>query len=351
MEEAKKAVVLVTGITGFLASQIAFQLLKSGYRVRGTVRDKTNEKKLKPIRTLPHQEALELVEADLLKAETWDAAVNGCDYVLHVASPFLTKSPKNENDLIRPAVEGTTSVLKACSKYPVKHVVVTSSVAAIMSCKNAAKKEYTEADWPVIETVPAYNKSKTMAERAAWDYYNSLDPKTRFKLTTINPGYIFGPSIVNTDFASGDMIRQIITGELLAIPRLHMAIVDVRDVARAHIKAMETDAADGQRYLCCANEHLWMEDMAEILKNEFGKYGYNVRTRKLWHFMFKIASLWDSQATTVLPMWDKFAIFRNDKIVKELGMEFIEPKEAILKMAYSLIESGVVPDKIHPKKK
>lgn len=351
MEESKKALVLVTGITGFLGSQIAYQLLEKGYRVRGTVRNKTNEKKIKPIKTLPHQEALELVEADLLKAETWDPAVAGCDYVLHVASPFTTKTPKDENELIRPAVEGTSAVLKACSRHPIKHVVVTSSVAAVMSCEGAAKKEYTEADWPVLETVPAYNKSKTLAEKEAWKIHSSLDPKTRFKLTVINPGYVFGPSIVNTDFASGDMIRQILTGDLLAIPRLHMAIVDVRDVARAHIKAMETDAADGQRYLCCSAHHMWMDDISDLLKHEFGKYGYKVTTRHLWRFMFKIATLWDAQASTVLPMWDKFAIFRNDKIVKELGIDFIDSKEAVLKMAYSLIENGVVPDRIHPPKK
>jgi len=351
MEESKKGLVLVTGVTGFLGSQIAYQLLEKGYKVRGTVRSKANEKKLKPIRTLPHQGALELVEADLLKAETWEPAVAGCEYVLHVASPFLTKTPKNESDLIKPAVEGTMSVLRACAKHPVKHVVVTSSVAAVMSCKDSAKKEYTEADWPVIETIPAYNKSKTLAEKEAWKLYNSLDPKTRFKLTTINPGYIFGPSIINTDFASGDMIRQLLTGDILAIPKLHMPIVDVRDAARAHIIAIETDAADGQRYLCCNGDALWLTDISKILKEEFGKYGYKVASRELWHFMFKIASLWDDQATTVLPMWNKFAIFSNDKITKELGMTFINSKEAVLKMAYSLIENGVVPDKINKVKK
>jgi nucleoside-diphosphate-sugar epimerase len=351
MEESKKGLVLVTGVTGFLASQIAYQLLEKGYKVRGSVRSKANEKKIKPIRTLPHQEALELVEADLLKEATWEPAVAGCEYVLHVASPFLTKTPKNESDLIKPAVEGTMSVLKACSKHPVKHVVVTSSIAAVMSCKDASKKEYTESDWPVLETVPAYNKSKTLAEKEAWKFYNSLDPKTRFKLTVINPGYIFGPSIINTDFASGDMIKQVLTGDLLAIPKLHMSIVDVRDAARAHILAMEKDAADGQRYLCCNNEPLWLADISDILKKEFGKYGYKVTSRQLWHFMFKIASLWDSQATTVLPMWNKSAVFHNDKIVKDLGMEFIDSKEAVLKMAYSLIENGVVPDKIHKAKK
>ena len=326
-------------------------LLEKGYLVRGTVRSTKNEQKIKPIKSLPHQESLELVEADLLNDESWEPAINGCEYVLHVASPFPTKSPKNENDLIQPAVKGTMSVLKACAKHPVKHVVVTSSVAAIMSCGDFAKKDYTEKDWPVLKSVMAYNKSKTLAEKEAWDFYNSLDPKTRFKLSTINPGYVFGPSLINTDFSSGDIIRQLLTGELLALPRLHMPIVDVRDVAMAHLRAMETDASDAQRYICCSAQHLWIEDVSKILVTEFSKYGYKVTTRKLWYIAFKVASICDDQATNILPMWNKEGTFHNDKIIKELGIEFKTPEEAIIQMAYSLIKSGIVPDKIHKEKK
>ena len=351
MEDSKKLRVLVTGATGFVGSQMAKLLLENKYLVRGTVRSKLNEKKLAPLKSLPNQSSLEIVEADLLKPDTWDSAVSGCAYVMHIASPFMIKTPSDENELIRPAVEGTMAVLKACAKNNVKHVVITSSIVAIMSGYNSAKKDYTEADWADIDTVPAYNKSKTIAEREAWKYYNSLPKETRFKMTTINPGYIVGPSLVDTDFASGDLIRQILTGSLIAIPNIYSAIVDVRDVAKAHLKAIESKNTDGQRYICCAKKHLWFEDIAKILDKEFSKYGYKVASRKFWYIVVKLASFWNYQASGLLPFWDKDGILHNEKIVKELGMEFIGVEEGILSLAYSLIKNGIIPDLIHAKSK
>jgi len=340
--------VLVTGITGFLGSHVGKLLLEKGYKVRGTVRDKKNEKKLAPLKSLPKYETLELVEADLLKPESWEEAVKDCDYVMHVASPFPTKTPKNEDELIKPAVQGTLSVLKACAKYgKVKHVVVTSSVAAVMSGGKYAKNEYTEDDWSVLDSVPAYNKSKQLAEKAAWDFVKSLDAEHKFKLTTINPGFIFGPALINTDFSSGDVIRQILTGDLIALPKMHNAIVDVRDVALAHVSAIELPNTDGQRYLCVSKDHLWFSDISNILQKEFGKYGYDITTRNINYCFFRIAAICDRQAETVIPFWNREAIFRNDKIIKDLHINFISAEESIIRMAYSLIENGVVPDLIH----
>ena len=346
MESSQKKV-LVTGITGFVGCQIAYDLLSKNYLVKGSVRSLNNTKKLQPVKSLPNQQNLELVEADLLNPSSWDKAVEGCTYVLHVASPFTTKEPKNENDLIKPAVTGTASVLNSCANHEeVKHVVVTASIASIMSLGKHAKSHYDENDWPVMDNLIAYNKSKTLAEKEAWKIYESLDKNKRFKLTTINPGYIFGPSLVSTGFSSGDMIRQILTGELITIPKLYMPIVDVRDVSTAHIMAMESDKADGQRYLCL-KDHIWMSEISDILDKNFGKYGYKVTKRSLPYFIVNVATLFDSQAKSAIPMWNKKGEFSNEKIKKDFGIEFKGAEEAILEMAKSLIKMGIVPDYIN----
>ena len=346
MESSSKRV-LVTGITGFLGCQIAHDLLEKNYLVKGTVRNLNNTQKLQSVKSLPNQQNLELVEADLLNPSSWDKAVENCTYVLHVASPFPTKNPKDENELIKPAVTGTVSVLNACAAHPeVKHVVVTSSIASIMSMGKFAKDHYDENDWPVMDNLIAYNKSKTLAEKEAWKIYESLDKEKRFKLTTINPGYIFGPSLVNTNFSSGDIIKQILTGDLITIPKLYMPIVDVRDVSTAHIMAMESDKADGQRYICL-KDHIWMSELAEILEKNFGKYGYKVTKRCLPYFIVGIATLFDAQAKSAIGMWNKKGEFSNEKIKKDFGIEFRSAEEAVLEMANSLIKMGIVPDYIN----
>ena len=301
-----KPTVLVTGITGFLGSQVANYLLTNNYKVKGTVRSLNNPKKLEPIKNLPNQNNLSLIEADLLKDDCWDKAVEGCTYILHVASPFPTVSPKDENELIKPAVNGTLSVLKAAAKNKnIKHVVFTASIASIMSCGKYGKDKYTEEDWPNMNYILTYNKSKTLAEKAAWDFYNTEKKNNNqlFKLTAINPGYIFGPSLVSTGFSSGDIIRQLITGELLSLPDMSFAIVDVRDVAEAHVKAMESDITDGQSYICSNNYNLNFKQMSDLLVKEFGKEGYKPTTRQLPYFMVWMASFVDRQAASTIYFW------------------------------------------------
>lgn len=349
--------ILVTGVTGFLGSHVAAQLLEKGYKVRGTVRDLKNPKKIEPLSKLPRRENLELVEADLLKPETIDAAVKDCTLVMHVASPFPANIPKNEQMVIKPAVEGTLSVLKACTKYHVKKVVITSSEAAIMSLGKNPKKDLTEEDWADIRTIPPYNKSKTLAEKAAWEYYGQQPKESRFEMATINPGLILGPAMVSTDFTSGEIIKQLLMGEAFAMPRVQFGIVDVRDVARSHVLAMENPKSDGQRYICNSDEHLWFEEIGAILKEEYAKYGYKITTRKIKYCTAKIASFFSAGAKSIVPFWGKEFIFHNEKIKTQLGMKFCTAKESVLAMANSLIENGVVPNKIKkeevksPKKK
>jgi len=208
--------VVITGVTGYLGSQVCQDFLKDGhFTVRGTVRDPTNEAKLAPLKKAfgDSYSKLEIVKADLLDAESLDKAIEGCDYVIHVASPFPISDPKDENELIKPAVEGTLNVLKAAHKHKVKRVVVTSSqVSVIMRKPENRKPIYNEEDWSELEYLDGYDKSKFLAEKAAWEFVKALPKAERFELSVVAPGLIVGPPIVNDDFTSGQYIVGFMTG-------------------------------------------------------------------------------------------------------------------------------------------
>ena len=215
---AAAPLVLVTGISGFIASWVAHGALKLGYRVRGTVRSLKNEDKVKHLRDLCPGSLykVELVEADLMNEEGWAGAVDGCDYILHVASPFVIDEPKDPNDLILPAINGTLNVLKAASnmkKLP-KRVVVTSSSAAVMYGTNTEGRVYTDEDWTVVDDkehpVNAYTKSKYLAERAAWDFVEKLPADKKFEMCTINPTLVQGPMLSGSQCSSAEIVKQVL---------------------------------------------------------------------------------------------------------------------------------------------
>ncbi len=207
MERSSLPLVVITGITGYLGSQVCQLFLQDGgYRVRGTVRSTTNEEKLAPLKKAFGADfhRIELVEADLLKEESLAEAIKGCDYVVHTASPFPGDEPKDEQIIIKPAVEGTLAVMRAAHYNKVKRVVITSSSVAIMMHLPAHSKElYNESDWSDLKACNAYYKSKTLAEKAAWDFLEALPEHEKFELVTINPSLILGPSFIQTDFTSG----------------------------------------------------------------------------------------------------------------------------------------------------
>lgn len=209
---------------------------------------------------------MELVEADLLKPESFDAAVAGCTYVIHTASPFVIEPPKDENVLIKPAVEGTLAVLRAAHKHRVKRVVITSSVVAIQyRTPENAMAIYDETSWSDIEACDPYSKSKTLAEKAAWEFQMSLPVDERFELVVLNPGNIQGPSIVtNGDFSSGLMVNQFMSNFYPALPKVQMGVVDVRECAHAHLQALKVPEAANQRFIL-VSEVLWFTEMAAIL--------------------------------------------------------------------------------------
>eukprot|EP00826_Nyctotherus_ovalis_P004671 TRINITY_DN11028_c0_g4_i1.p1 TRINITY_DN11028_c0_g4~~TRINITY_DN11028_c0_g4_i1.p1 ORF type:complete len:386 (-),score=86.44 TRINITY_DN11028_c0_g4_i1:104-1261(-) len=344
MNAAKK--ILVTGATGFLGSSITKLLLERNYLVRGTVRNKLDQKKLQPLLALPNSHNLEFAEANLLDAGCWPAAVEGCSYIMHVASPFPSTYPKTEAEVTLPAIQGTLNVLHAAYRHKVEHVVLTSSIASVQSIGKAAKEIYTEDDWTDLTTATPYYKSKAMAEKVAWDYYNSL-PADRFRLTCILPGLIFGPVLITSDFTSGEVVKRLLTGTMPLIPRINYGIVDVRDVTLAHLRAIECGKkSDGQRYICCSEANMWFEEIADVLRKEFGKYGYRVAKRKMKYYQLKLISPFYSKGKTLLPFWGQFQRYSNKKIQRDLGITFRSGEEAILAMAHSMIEKKVVPDLI-----
>jgi nucleoside-diphosphate-sugar epimerase len=345
MDTAKRF--LVTGATGFLGSAITKLLLERNFLVRGTVRNKSNQKKLLPLLTLPNNHNLELVEADLLDADCWTNAIKSCNYIMHVASPFPSAYPKTEEEVIRPAVEGTLNVLQAAYKNNIEHVVLTSSIATVQSIGKSAKEFYTEEDWTDLGTATPYYKSKTMAEKAAWEYYNSLPKSNRFRLTSILPGLIFGPALVTSDFTSGEVVKELLTGGAPVIPKINYGIVDVRDVSLAHLRAIECgEKSDGQRYICCSDANMWFEEIAEVLRKEFGKYGYRVPKWKMKHYQLKLISLFYSKGKTLLPFWGQYQRYSNEKIRRDLRISFRSAEDAIISMGYSMIENKVVPNLI-----
>lgn len=275
--------VLVTGGTGFLASQVIKCFLEADFTVTASVRNKNNKKKVDPLLALctkcaKPSERLQLVEADLLNYDGWEKAVQDCSLVIHVASPFPGTAPKDENEVIKPAVEGTMNVLKAATTVNSVHkVVLTSSVASI-SGGFMGGGPFTENDWTNTNdaSIMAYVKSKTLAEKAAWKFVNEQKENIGhcYDLVTINPSFILGPTLCGTEFTSMEPIKRIIERQMPLLPKLNFSVVDVRDVAKAHFVAATTDEIKNERIIL-HNENIWMVELASILEKEFKWQGKN----------------------------------------------------------------------------
>ena len=344
--------VLVTGASGYIATHLVQQLLQQGrFRVRGTVRSLRQEEKVRPLRELAYdfKYPLRLIEADLNKPHTWAKAVNGCTYVFHVASPFPIKNPRDiQRDLIDPAVNGTKNVLKACALAgTVKRVVLTSSVAAVSSgatgnCGNPAGHVYSEKDWSTEANCAPYERSKLLAEVAAWNYVKELEEGKQFELTVVNPGYVQGPWI---SAASGDaskgLLDRILGNKVIGLPNVTLGLVDVRDVAAAHIAAIEKLEAPGNRYLLVA-EALTFQQIAWIVSAEFKPQGYKVPTKVLPKAAYWMESWVDSSARSMYKAIDKSLKWNNEKMKRELGIVPRPVYETIIDAFYNLIDYGIV---------
>jgi nucleoside-diphosphate-sugar epimerase len=256
--------VLVTGGSGFVAAHCILRLLADGYRVRTTVRSLAREGQVRAMLTQGGAEPgdrLEFVQADLLSDEGWSEAVAGCDYVLHVASPLPMLQPRNHDVLVRPAREGTLRVLKAAHGAGVRRVLLTSSFAAVGYGHPPREAAFTEADWTDPTAEGAYIKSKTLAEQAAWDFV--AGEGKGLELATVNPVVILGPALDADSSVSVALIKALLNGRLPVLPRRAIGIVDVRDVADLHVRAMTDPSAKGERFLCVSGDFMTIQEIAQ----------------------------------------------------------------------------------------
>jgi len=288
--------VLVTGGSGFIGVHCIFQLLDAGYLVRTTVRSLNRESDVRAMLKVGGAEPgdrLSFIAADLTSDAGWPEAVAGCNFVLHVASPLPRGLPKDENEIIVPAREGTLRVLRAASDARVKRVVLTSSFAAIGYGHKPQNAPFNETDWtdPNGDDLTAYTKSKTLAERAAWDFITKEGGS--LELSAVNPVGVFGPVLGPDYSASILLIQRLMDGALPGCPKLNFGVVDVRDVASLHLLAMTHPAAKGERFLAVAGDFMWIREMAKILKDRMGAAAKRVPTRELPNLLLRLASLRD----------------------------------------------------------
>jgi dihydroflavonol-4-reductase len=292
--------VLLTGISGYIGNHCAVALLSHGYSVRGSVRSlsKSNQVIEAIKKEIDPKDNLEFCELDLLKDDGWDDAMKGCDFVMHVASPFINIEPKDENEYIRPAVDGTMRALNAAKSAGIKRVVLTSSMVSML--ENADKSINVDSEsWTNVKAknVSAYAKSKTLAERAAWDFINAQTDTTPMELSVVNPGPVFGPTLTgDLSGASMGMFKQMILGKMPMVPQAAINMSDVRDIAKIHALALENEKANGKRFIVTTEEPFAFQEVAKILKSN----GYDkVSTRLAPNFLLNFIGNFDREAKSM----------------------------------------------------
>jgi nucleoside-diphosphate-sugar epimerase len=339
--------VLVTGGSGFIGSHAIVQLLAAGHQVRTTVRDLKREGDVRTMLRTGGAEAdsqVSFVAADLTRDAGWTEAVAGCEYVLHVASPLPPSIPKHEDELIVPARDGALRVLRAARDAGVKRVVLTSSFAAVGYGYKPQSKPFDETNWTHLDgdDVAPYTKSKTLAERAAWDFI--AKEGGGLELSVVNPVGVFGP-VLGPDYSASILIVQrLMDGALPGSPKLSFGIVDVRDVVDLHIRAMTLAAAKGERFLAVAGDFLWMREIALILKSRMGSDARRVPTRELPNWMVRLASLRDPAIKLILPELGKRKNATNEKARRMLGWTPRSNEESLIATGESLVRLGLLKD-------
>jgi nucleoside-diphosphate-sugar epimerase len=337
--------VLVTGGSGFIGSHAILQLLAAGHQVHTTVRDLKREADVRAMLRQGGSEPGDRIfffAADLTKDAGWSHAVAGCDYVLHVASPFPMAVPKDENELIVPAREGALRVLRASRDAGVRRVVLTSSFAAIGYGHSQQTDPFDETYWtdPNASEASAYVKSKTLAERAAWDFI--AQEGGSLELSVVNPVVVFGP-VLGPDYATSILIVQrIMDGALPGCPRLCFGAVDVRDVVDLHLRAMTNPSAKGERFLAVGGDFFWMVDIARVLKARMGPAGQRVPVRQLPDWLVRLAALRDPSVKQIIPELGKYKNATSEKAKRMLGWSPRSREDSIVATAESLMRLGLL---------
>ncbi|MFZ2099596.1 MAG: aldehyde reductase [Oricola sp.] len=338
--------VLLTGSSGFIAKHIALQLLDAGHAVRGSVRAMNRGKEVadavRPLLSDPSaaDDRLSFVELDLLSDSGWREALQGVDVLVHTASPFPIRQPADENELIRPAVEGTLRALRAAKAAGIRRVVLTSSIAAVADGHDGdVRRTCDESDWSDVEsrTITAYSKSKTLAERAAWDFVREEAPE--MQLTAINPGMVLGPPLDRHFGSSMGILQRVVRSKDPALPNIGFAFVDVRDIARIHARAMDTPASIGGRHIGTAG-FLWLPEVARIVAGQFPDR--KIVTRRAPNALIRFLGLFDAEVRASVPMLDQRRELSNARARAVFGMDFIPADEAVRAGAKFLVDNGLV---------
>ena len=340
------AKVLVTGGSGFIGAHCILQLLEAGHEVRTTVRNLAREGEVRGMLAKGGwngpAEQLTFAAADLEKDAGWPEAVADCEYVLHVASPFPAGIPKHEDELIVPARDGALRLLRAARSAGVKRVVLTSSFAAVGYGHPEQRAAFDETTWTNLDgaDTTAYAKSKTIAERAAWDFVASEGKG--LELATVNPVGVFGP-VLGPDFSTSILlVQRLVNGDVPGCPRLFFGGVDVRDVADLHIRAMTDPAAKGERFLAVAGDFLSMVDMAKAMKANLGPAGARIPTRELPNFMVRLVAMFDPAVKVISAELGKYKNATSAKAERLLGWKPRPVEESLVATAVSLRDQGLL---------
>lgn len=335
--------VLVTGGAGFIAVHCMLKLLNEGYRVKATLRDLSRESS---VRAMLHEggvdagDRLAFIKADLSRDESWNKAVEDCAYVLHVASPTPKLNFKHEDEMIVPAREGVLRVLRASREAGVKRVVLTSAIGAIVYGHLKQTAPYDETVWTDTTHAPAYQKSKTLAEKAAWEFMAQAGGN--MELAVVNPAAVMGP-VLGPDYShSIYLVKNLLTGKMGGCPKINACFVDVRDVADLHFLAMVNPNAKGERFIATGGESIWLAEVAKILKANLGCKANKVKARQLPNIILRIAALKDPMVKSMIPLLGIPMNLTSAKAIHLLGWSPRTPEEAIVATAESLIRLNLL---------
>ena len=338
--------VLLTGASGYIAKHIALQLLEAGYHVRGSVRSLARGEEVTAA-VLPHltnaadiDMRLTFVALDLSSDDGWDAAMDGVDVLMHTASPFPLNQPKDENELIRPAVDGALRALRAAHTAGITRVVLTSSTAAISgSALPPGDTSFDETNWtdPTDPEAVAYVRSKTLAEMAAWDFVRDEAPG--MQLTTVNPGFVLGAPLDNNFGTSINVIERILRAKDPMVPDIGFATVDVRDVAEMHVTAIKKPETIGQRIMT-VDKFLSFAQLSQAIKTAYPDR--KIVTRVAPHFLIRFLGLFDPAIKSIISGLGRVDRVDNARAIKTLGRGMRQAEKAAVASAKYLIDNKLV---------